>query len=97
MLNYKVYHITNDVLFKGMGLGDEEAKHIATGMRVSTLVVDWLLSHYTPHTLCGMACFFVSTRWSKTTKISPSLGNTFLFRFKIVLQDHTKREITLLL
>lgn len=78
-----------------MGLGDEEAKHIATGMRVSTLVVDWLLSHYTPHTFCGVAVS--SCRWSKTTKISTSLGNTFLFRFKILLQDHTKREITLLL
>lgn len=31
--------MTNDFSIKGMGLGNEEAKHIATGMRVSILMV----------------------------------------------------------
>lgn len=90
--------MTNDFSFKGMGLGNEEAKHIATGMRVSIPVVPWQSPPQaaTLHTLY-VGCRVSTCRWGKVTENSISLGNTYLYRFEILKQDHTKREITLLL
>lgn len=92
--------MTNDFSFKGMGLGNEEAKHIATGMRVSIPVVPWQSppppQAATLHTLY-VGCRVSMCRLGKVTENTISLGNTYLNRFEILKQDHTKREITLLL